>query len=98
MPELRKFAIAGYFERIVFSSDMGASKPNPKIFDAVLAPMGLEPSQAIFVGDNLFDDIWGAQHMGMTTVWIDRDGGERFPKGLLRPTPDIHVRQRQQGA
>ena len=91
LPELKKFHIEEYFECIVFSSDVKASKPNPKIFKKLLSCMKIQPDDAIFVGDNMFDDIWGAQRVGMKTIWINRSGSSNFPSGLEKPIPDKQI-------
>jgi putative hydrolase of the HAD superfamily len=43
----------GMFERIFFSFDMGMRKPDPKIYMAALEKMGMDPSESVFVDDNL---------------------------------------------
>jgi putative hydrolase of the HAD superfamily len=88
IPEFRKFDIEKYFECIIFSSDVRASKPSAKIFTALLNAMKIQPQDAVYVGDNLYDDIWGAQKVGMKTVWINRGGLQTFPSELRRPIPD----------
>src|SRR5262249_50708051 len=88
---LRKFGILQHFESIVFSSDIKACKPNPKVFHSLLSSMSMEPADAIFVGDNIFDDIWGAKNVGMKTVWINRSNTITIPHGLDMPTPDVQI-------
>jgi putative hydrolase of the HAD superfamily len=29
-----------------------------------------DPARCVFVGDRLFDDIWGAGNIGMRTIWV----------------------------
>jgi HAD superfamily hydrolase (TIGR01509 family) len=41
----------GVFRPQLFSSDVGISKPDPRIFDALLNLLGIEPDQALFVDD-----------------------------------------------
>jgi len=92
IPEFRKFDLEKYFECIVFSSDVKASKPNPKIFNTALNLMKVKPQEAIYVGDNLFDDVWGAQKVGMKTVWIDLNDSHNFPDELEKPIPDRQIK------
>ncbi|MDM8519931.1 HAD family hydrolase [Anaerolineales bacterium HSG6] len=91
IPELKHFGLAKYFEYILFSSDVKAAKPTPKIFKRLLTDMQIQPESAIFVGDNLFDDIWGAQSIGLQTIWIDRNDARPFPAKLKHPTPTKRV-------
>ena len=51
-----------------YSSELVHTKPHPEAFGAVLTALGVEPSHAVFVGDRPFDDIAGAQAVGMRTV------------------------------
>ena len=88
VPELRSFGIDRQFERLVFSSDLGLMKPRPEIFRRALDELGTDATGAVFVGDNLFDDVWGAGQVGLRTLWIDRGSHDTVPPGYHRPTPD----------
>ncbi len=76
----------------------GWTKPHPTIFRAVLERLGVEPEDAVMIGDSLQDDIEGARALGMRAFLIDRenrypDVGDRLPDlyavpaalGLPRP-------------
>ena len=52
----------------------GKTKPDPSIFSAVLAELGVEPASAAMVGDSLEDDIGGALALGMSAFLVDRSG------------------------
>jgi putative hydrolase of the HAD superfamily len=41
----------------------------------------------VFVGDRLWDDVLGAQQVGMRTIWIphSRIPAEQIPDGSARP-------------
>lgn len=71
IPELVKFDLVRYFETIIFSSDVKIKKPNPKIFLKALDDLKIQPHNAIYVGDNLFDDIGGAKKAGLKTIWVN---------------------------
>ena len=53
--------------------DVATSKPAPDIFAVALKKVGVEPSEAIVVGDSPYD-VEGAQRAGMQTVAL-RSGG-----------------------
>lgn len=93
LPELAKFQLREHVDQIVFSSDMLASKPNPRIFQRALNGLAIKPDEAIMIGDNLFDDVWGAQQVGMRAVWFDREYPVTLPDGIEHPTPDAQFRQ-----
>ena len=52
-------------------------KPHPEAFRALLDAVGVEPAQAVFVGDRLHDDVAGATALGMRTVWVRNDAVPR---------------------
>ena len=92
IPELAKFNLADCFEAVTFSSDVGARKPDRKIFLSLLNAIGVAPEAAVFVGDNMFDDVYGASSIGMKTVWINRDGKPADPEMTGFAEPDYEIR------
>ena len=63
-----------YLQHVVISGIVGYSKPHPEIFRIALRLAGIEPSQAIHVGDLYESDIVGARNAGIQGVLIDREG------------------------
>jgi putative hydrolase of the HAD superfamily len=92
MAELIKFNIAKYFEYMLFSSDIKTCKPNPKIFQKALDDLKIQPYDTIYVGDSLFEDIWGAQTVGLKTVWINYGNSYNIPQNIKVPIPDAEVK------
>jgi HAD superfamily hydrolase (TIGR01509 family) len=75
LPELgAALCIDHYFDFIITSARIGASKPNPAIFYEALACAGSLPERTMHVGDSLIADVQGAQGVGITGVLIDRAG------------------------
>ena len=65
----------GFSDRVDFtlsSMDVGASKPDPKMFMAALSRAGVRANEAAHVGDQLETDIEGARAAGINPVLIDR--------------------------
>ena len=58
----------------VGSKAHGRAKPHPSIFETALGVLGVEPREAVMVGDSFEDDIEGARALGMGAVLLDRDG------------------------
>ncbi len=86
---LEREGLAGLFETIVISDEIGWRKPKPIIFETALGRMGLGPAEALFVGDRADIDVLGARAVGMPTAWINRDAA-----GLpddIQP-PDFEIR------
>jgi putative hydrolase of the HAD superfamily len=65
---------AGLFDAEVFSSRIGVSKPDPRIYLACCEALGVEPAEAVFVGDGANDELPGARRVGMEAVLIHRPG------------------------
>jgi putative hydrolase of the HAD superfamily len=66
--------LAGLFDAEVFSSRLGVSKPDPRIYLACCEELGVEPHEAVFVGDGANDELAGAQRVGMSAVLIHKPG------------------------
>ena len=52
----------------------GKTKPHASIFRAVLDLLGVAPADAAMVGDQVEDDLEGAQAIGMRAILVDRAG------------------------
>jgi len=67
---LGKAGLLGLFEFVIDSHEAGVSKPDPRIFQAALERMGLEPSEAWYVGDSVFHDVNGARAAGLSQALL----------------------------
>jgi putative hydrolase of the HAD superfamily len=65
---------AGLFDAEIFSSRVGLSKPDPRIYLACCEALGVEPHEAVFVGDGANDELEGARRVGMDAILIHREG------------------------
>jgi putative hydrolase of the HAD superfamily len=57
-----------FFPTRAYSTDIGARKPDARLFHAALESIGVSAAEAIFVGDDAKVDMLGARRVGMTTV------------------------------
>ena len=73
-------------ENIFVSGDVGAEKPDRKIFEYAEHTMGLEDAEIWFVGDAYELDVKGAMNAGWNAVWMNRRGHEK-------PEDNISVRK-----
>ena len=85
--KLHGAGLAGYFETIVVSGDLGFGKPDARIFQLALSRLGMLPGKTVMVGDSLKRDVAGAQQVGIRGVWINRNGRE--PDGGI--IPDVQI-------
>lgn len=67
---------------------VGAAKPAPDMFHQALEQAGVEPHQAVHIGDHPECDIIAAQQVGMRAIWINR-AETTWPADLLPPETTI---------
>ncbi len=81
--------VGGLFDAVIISADVGLRKPHPRIFERMLAMLGLGADEVLFAGDTPQDDVAGSKRAGMHAAWISRHG-LALPGAL--PEPDIIIR------
>ena len=59
---------------LVDSGVVGVAKPDPRIFDHVLGPLGLPAPRCAYVGDSVRNDVVGARAAGLWPVRLDPHG------------------------
>ncbi|HXM03001.1 MAG TPA: HAD-IA family hydrolase [Chthoniobacterales bacterium] len=64
---LQQVGVLSLFEQIVVSSQVGADKPSPRIFQEALRRFAIEPSGMLHVGDDEIADGEGARALGIQT-------------------------------
>jgi putative hydrolase of the HAD superfamily len=84
---LERLELADHFDTFAISAIVGAEKPHPRIFEAALAALGVEPERALHVGDSRRDDVEGAQGVGMQALLLAPGGG-----GDLRSLAELPAR------
>lgn len=59
------------FEFVIDSGEVGVEKPDPRIFRIALERMGIDPAEALYVGDLYEVDAVGARAAGVDVVLLD---------------------------
>ncbi len=70
---LEATGLAGAFDTIVVSAEVGVEKPARGIFSRALDALQVEPGQVLHVGDSWADDVEGARGAGLWAGWLCRD-------------------------
>ena len=74
--------VAGLFDCVAFSCDVGYAKPEPEIYEICLGKLGVRPDEAVFVGDGGSDELRGAKAIGLTTVMMTGVIKEMWPERI----------------
>ena len=83
---LTRLKFRHYFDAVVAASEPWR-KPHPEAFRRACRALGIAPSEAVYVGDSLANDVEGALGAGLIPVWIDRYGDDyALPEGAHRIT------------
>ncbi|HTU29998.1 MAG TPA: HAD family phosphatase [Solirubrobacteraceae bacterium] len=61
--------VAELFDVVIDSSELGVRKPDPRIYQATLAALGVAPESAVFI-DDLQINCEAAAGLGMRAVWF----------------------------
>lgn len=80
--KLEACGLTEWVDHLITSEDVGVPKPDPQMFRRALAICGVEPSEALMIGDSWSGDILGAHQVGIRAVWLNR---------RRTPIPDPHL-------
>lgn len=69
---LEKSVIKDWVSGVVISQEVGVSKPDPRIFEIALN--GLDPREALMIGDGVASDVAGANNAGVDMCWYNPKG------------------------
>jgi putative hydrolase of the HAD superfamily len=86
--ELHKVGLLDYFDPIIVSGDYGFRKPDRRLFQFALDGMGVAAQNALYVGNDMHRDIFGAREAGLATVMFDSDQGTKV---YLDCVPDYTI-------
>lgn len=69
---IRKNKLFEYLDYPLFSFDVGAIKPDVKIYKAMLKGAGAKPGECIMIGDNLKNDVLAPRKLGFSGIHYQR--------------------------
>lgn len=72
--KILRMRLQDFLDEIIISEEVGIRKPNPKLFELPLKRFNIQPSEAIYIGDNYKNDIIPCMRLGLHTVLIHRGG------------------------
>ncbi len=86
--KISALGIAPLMDVIIISNEYDIEKPDPRIFQIALEKLKITSSEAVFVGDNPFVDIVGAEKAGLKPIWKQNQGA-CWPNELKKPDNTI---------
>jgi putative hydrolase of the HAD superfamily len=97
---LTRLDLGRSIDAMVFSNEHGECKPRPSIFEALQRQLGVDYGETVFVGDNLYVDVYGAQRCGMRAIhFIPPRRGDAVAPAVehgLTIEPDATIRDLRQ--
>lgn len=84
---LARLGLAQHLSAVVISDEHGWVKPHRGPFLDALHKLDVAPAEALFVGDDIKNDMRGAKAVGMHTAWLS----PRHSGPLPDPSIDFHI-------
>jgi putative hydrolase of the HAD superfamily len=89
IPEMHAAGLPDYFKPVIVSGDLGYRKPDRRIFEAALSGMRLSPLEVLFIGNDTYRDIFGAQQLSLKAILFKSNQGKQETPGV---EPDYVIR------
>ena len=91
--ELHEVGLRDFFRLVAVSGDYGYRKPDGRLFAGALQALGVRPDQAVYVGNDMYRDVYGAHQAGMKAVLFSSQYGEKHHLDThLDTVPDSVIR------
>lgn len=89
-PVLEGLGLMPLLDAVIISCEVGVEKPEPGIFHAAWAALGVtRGEEALHVGDSYRDDVLGAQAVGMGAVLVERAGKHPWDGATIRHLAEL---------
>lgn len=86
--DIARAGLDRFFDFSVSAEKLARAKPHPEPFLHALALAQCEPHECIHIGDDIENDVRGAQRLGMHTIWFNQQKlpwvGENPPSQNVR--------------
>ncbi|AFQ51553.1 HAD family hydrolase [Burkholderia cepacia GG4] len=91
--DLRLTGGGEYFRETLSARAFGFAKPEPEIFHAAAAALGVHAAELLHVGDDFHLDVVGALNAGLQAAWVVRHAGQEAEHAAHRaPSPHLTIR------
>ncbi len=86
--EMDIVGISGYFNSVIVSGDYGYRKPDRRMFETAMEQLKVKPEQCLFVGNDIYTDIYGAQNCKIKAVMFYSNQGRQHLDNVF---PDYSI-------
>lgn len=86
---LEQFGVAEHLDAVTTSEEVGRTKPDPAMFETALEKAGVDPAEALMVGDRYENDMQGGARIGIDTVAVG--GGSASKAASDDPAVTHHI-------
>ncbi|MBQ9775476.1 MAG: HAD family hydrolase [Lentisphaeria bacterium] len=80
-PEMSSLGLDEYFPDLLVSGCVGYRKPDKRMFEWAVEKMALPAGEILFVGNDMYRDIYGAKEAGMPCVFFKSNQGDHRNHG-----------------
>ncbi len=85
----RRDGVLDLIDAGVYTSEIPWTKPSRHAFEAAMEAVGApRPERCVYVGDRLYDDIWGAQNAGLRAIHVPHSAIPTEQLGHSEGKPD----------
>ncbi len=88
---LADLGLRKYINYSIFSFEAKLRKPEAGIFLALLKKMSIAPAEALMIGDDMKNDILGAEAVGMDAILLDRTNTSDYQPKISSLKDLIHI-------
>jgi len=77
LPEMKVMGLDGYFDPLIISAPYGFRKPDRRLVEKALGIMKFTPAEVLYVGNDMYRDIYGAKRLGIKTIFVNSNQGDK---------------------
>jgi HAD superfamily hydrolase (TIGR01509 family) len=81
---LERLGLRHHFSAVVVSSEVGWLKPHPVLYRTALSRVGARAEDALFVGDDLDNDVRAPKALGLRTAWFTTEPTAQPPEANIK--------------
>ena len=93
VPEMTRCSLEEYFSFVLVSGDLGFRKPDKRMFEMAVEKMALPAEEIVFIGNDMYRDIYGAKNAGLKCIFFQSNQGDHTHHGAEADYIIYHFRE-----